>query len=435
VMIIAGGGDAAAADIARPGGDAAAAGTAAGGDGLPEIAEGYSRARGGSGGVGGSGGTSTIVASGSSGADFDGTTWGEGGAGADNVFSSGGAGYGGGGGGIAASTISAAAGGSFLRLALTSGTPDFRPASNGGAPAATTSARGGAGGNGSVLLTFLAPPAVTTTNATSVTTTSAVISGVVNAHGAETSDLTIKFSTDEAIVNAGQGIEATIFPTSVTGASPTDIAATLSGLTPNTQYFYRVSATNSEGTSVGATLSFRTASITPTPSPPGPAPGPASEPNSNGQSLVPQGDGPASHLPPSPSPSVPEFQAPLMPANPPLPQLIAPGIVLAGVETAIHAQARTMRKAPAGKIGRAPIVRSTVAQPLRLVVQRGLAEDTRVRSMIKRQGGQYRDFGVVQTDGTGVVQLPVFTLRNPGLYVIALSSGDKVSYIKVRARQ
>ena len=44
----------------------------------------------------------------------------------------------------------------------------------------------------------------------------------------------------------------------VTGASNTAETATLSSLTPNTEYYFQIEATNSVGTTYGAVLNFTT---------------------------------------------------------------------------------------------------------------------------------------------------------------------------------
>jgi sugar lactone lactonase YvrE len=106
-------------------------------------------------------------------------------------------------------------------------------------------------------------PTVITTGATNVTATTATLSGTVNANGGATSALTIKYSTSQATVNAGNGTSATVSPTSATGNTVTAVSAAITGLTASTTYYYRVSATNTAGTTNATTLSFTTAAPRP----------------------------------------------------------------------------------------------------------------------------------------------------------------------------
>jgi outer membrane protein OmpA-like peptidoglycan-associated protein len=104
--------------------------------------------------------------------------------------------------------------------------------------------------------TDAAAPSVTTGAATSVASTTATLPGTVNANGAATSALTIKYSATQADVDAGGGTAATVSPTSATGAGDTSVSAAVTGLSAGTTYYYRVSATNSVGTTNGSTRSF-----------------------------------------------------------------------------------------------------------------------------------------------------------------------------------
>lgn len=88
--------------------------------------------------------------------------------------------------------------------------------------------------------------------ATSVTNTTAVINGVVNANGAVTTvsfdyGLTALYGSS---INSVQG--------SVTGSTPLNTSAILTGLTPGTTYHYRVNANNPGGISVSTDQSFTT---------------------------------------------------------------------------------------------------------------------------------------------------------------------------------
>jgi len=101
-------------------------------------------------------------------------------------------------------------------------------------------------------------PSVTTNAATSITGTTATLNASVNAHGATTSELTIRYSTDSTTV--GSGTSPTVSPTSISGSTVQSVLANITGLTINTTYYFRVSATNSAGTDIGEILSFTTTS-------------------------------------------------------------------------------------------------------------------------------------------------------------------------------
>ena len=94
--------------------------------------------------------------------------------------------------------------------------------------------------------------------ATAISTTTATLNGVVNANGAST---TVSF--DYGTTNTfGTNVAAT--PPTVNGTADTPISLALSGLTPNTTYFFRVKAVNSGGTTNATDLSFTTLPPPPT---------------------------------------------------------------------------------------------------------------------------------------------------------------------------
>jgi hypothetical protein len=435
LLVIAGGGGGAAISQARNGGDGASNIGGAGGNGAPADTADDKSARGGSAGVGGAGAIGSVAENGSAGASFNGTSWGAGGAGAFGSYSTGGAGYGGGGGAIAASSFSAAAGGSFARSTALIGVATSTPATNGGI-AASAGGNGGTGGNGSVSLTFFAPPTVVTAGATSVTTSTATIDAIVNANGSETSAMTIKYSTDETTVNAGSGTAVAVTPAGASGASDVNITANLSGLEPDTEYFYRVSASNSEGTSAGSVLFFRTVAPTPTPTPTPTQPpsNPANNSGGNSQTLPPNQASPqgGSALTESPLTTATEL---IPSANPAQSRVIAQGIEIVGAQTARLATSRVMQKGPSERLGKAPVVRSRTDQPTKLIVQKGLESNTQYKILIKGRGQKYNKLGVVETDSAGAVQLPVFAVRNPNLFIIAISHADRTLYLKVKTRR
>ncbi|MCZ7685287.1 MAG: hypothetical protein M5U28_43525 [Sandaracinaceae bacterium] len=117
---------------------------------------------------------------------------------------------------------------------------------------------------GSVLsFTTLAAPTVTTNAATLVTSSSASLNGAVNPNGATTTAWYRYATTNPGACNGTFGTATT--STSVgAGTSPVSIPRSITGLTPNTTYYYCAIANNAYGTSYGAVLSFTTLAAAPT---------------------------------------------------------------------------------------------------------------------------------------------------------------------------
>lgn len=95
-------------------------------------------------------------------------------------------------------------------------------------------------------------PTVTTGAATGVATSSAVLNGTVNPNGAKTSYFfewgpTAAFGSQSKSTSAGAGTKSV------------SVKTTPAGLIPGTTYYYRLDATNSAGTALGATRTFHTA--------------------------------------------------------------------------------------------------------------------------------------------------------------------------------
>ena len=135
--------------------------------------------------------------------------------------------------------------------------------------ATATYTAGGTGGSGSAVatadnqtatasITVLAPPTVTSSAATNITSTTATLNGTINANSASTT-VTFDYGTT---VGYGSSIAAT--PSPVTGSSNTSVSASLSGLTANTLYHFRVKGVNSGGTTNGSDLSLTTVVTAPT---------------------------------------------------------------------------------------------------------------------------------------------------------------------------
>jgi|GEM_PF-2078110 len=115
-------------------------------------------------------------------------------------------------------------------------------------------------GSGADLCTFLDSivweafvlPTVTTGTSSGVGATSATVSGTVNANNTIATD-SVQYGTTTSYTTT-----VVANPGTATGSSATSISATLSGLTPNTTYHYRIKAANTSGTSNGPDATFTT---------------------------------------------------------------------------------------------------------------------------------------------------------------------------------
>jgi len=104
----------------------------------------------------------------------------------------------------------------------------------------------------SALINYIAAPTVTTDAATSITTNSAILNGTVNANDASTV-VTFEYGTTTAY-----GSTVTATPSPVTGNTNTAVSFALSGLSPNTQYHFRVVGQNAIDTTNGIDRTFTT---------------------------------------------------------------------------------------------------------------------------------------------------------------------------------
>ena len=110
----------------------------------------------------------------------------------------------------------------------------------------------------SLSFTTTPAPSVTTNSATSVTATSATLNGSVNARGLATTSITFTYGTSSTLSSGNTTVSAS--PSSASGSSDTAVSASLTGLTTGTTYYYRLSASNVNGSNSGVISSFTVAS-------------------------------------------------------------------------------------------------------------------------------------------------------------------------------
>ncbi len=98
------------------------------------------------------------------------------------------------------------------------------------------------------------PPTATTQAASTITSDGATLNATINPEGVSTS-YDFVFGTDPALTT---GITSTTATAIGAGVSDVHVTAPLSGLTPNTKYYFEVVATSTAGTTNGSILNFAT---------------------------------------------------------------------------------------------------------------------------------------------------------------------------------
>src|SRR5205823_6786446 len=91
------------------------------------------------------------------------------------------------------------------------------------------------------------PPTVVTEAASAVTQTAATLNASVNPNGGEVSECKFEYGPTTSY---GSSVSCSKLPGS--GTSPVQVSASVTGLSPNTIYHFRISATNAGGTSKGS---------------------------------------------------------------------------------------------------------------------------------------------------------------------------------------
>jgi hypothetical protein len=103
-----------------------------------------------------------------------------------------------------------------------------------------------------------APPIVETKKATAVGETAAMLNATVDPNGSEVSECKFEYG---ASTSYGSSASCSTAPGS--GTSPVEVSAAVTGLSANTTYHFRISATNTGGTSKGSDETFTTLGTAP----------------------------------------------------------------------------------------------------------------------------------------------------------------------------
>jgi hypothetical protein len=122
---------------------------------------------------------------------------------------------------------------------------------------------------------FSAYPLPVTRPATAITTTGATLNGTVDPNGSSTA-VSLEYGTNAGLTGSINAALSTGSSPISAGAGVKTFTSVLTGLKPDTTYYYRINGTNSNGVSHGAILSFTAialpptiASVTPSGGPPG----------------------------------------------------------------------------------------------------------------------------------------------------------------------
>jgi sugar lactone lactonase YvrE len=116
-----------------------------------------------------------------------------------------------------------------------------------------TNAGGVSHGSDQSVKTLPNPPTVVTGTASSMTSSSATLNATANPNGGEVSECKFEYGTTIAY-----GSTAGCVPSPGSLESPVAVSASVSGLSPNTTYHFRIAATNRGGTGSGSDQTFVT---------------------------------------------------------------------------------------------------------------------------------------------------------------------------------
>ena len=118
-----------------------------------------------------------------------------------------------------------------------------------------TNSAGTSYGSDFTFTTLSNQPTVTTNSATNITQTAATLNGIVNPNGIITT-VQFEYGTTTTYGNTFNAI-----PSPIIGNAGVNVSLSISGLTSNTTYHYRVKAANNTGTSYGSDVTFITNSL------------------------------------------------------------------------------------------------------------------------------------------------------------------------------
>jgi Domain of unknown function (DUF1929) len=117
-----------------------------------------------------------------------------------------------------------------------------------------TNPGGNSKGSDQAVQTLPNPPTVVTAAASSITQMSATLNATVNPNEAEVSECTFEYGTTSAY---GSSASCTLSPG--LGTSPVAVSTSITGLSNNTTYHFRISSTNAGGASSGSDQTFTAA--------------------------------------------------------------------------------------------------------------------------------------------------------------------------------
>ncbi len=147
--------------------------------------------------------------------------------------------------GGASATVSAAS-----ATSLTVSTP---PGSPGAASVVVTNTTDTLSVTDSAAYTYIAPPTVVTGKASAITQTTATLNATVNPNGGEVTKCTLEYG-----ITSGYGSIATCSASPSSGTGAVAVSVSLTGLTANTTYHFRIVTTNAGGTTMGLDETFAT---------------------------------------------------------------------------------------------------------------------------------------------------------------------------------
>jgi phosphodiesterase/alkaline phosphatase D-like protein len=114
-------------------------------------------------------------------------------------------------------------------------------------------------GSDQTLTTLPNPPTVVTKAASAVTQTSTTLNATVNPNGGAVSECELQYGTTTSYASS-----APCTPSPGSGTSPVAVSASITSLSANTTYHFRIVATNPAGTSTGSDETFKTPPNPPT---------------------------------------------------------------------------------------------------------------------------------------------------------------------------